>query len=417
MGSRTASLLSLVALIGCPEEPARCGDGAVDVGEDEASCCLDTGCSLGSCEASGADGARACVMPWESPCRDHGGQCLEDSPLRCADGPAPPSYDCDACGCGNADACVGGICYDAATRAAARERAALPDDLELTEYVALLTELRARDAAPLATIAASHADEPRLDPRRNTFIVGWDLRSAGVAVLATAWLEALGQGDVAASDDACTPGAGLWPDGARTRLVAPDAAARVTCAYPGMFVDCVLPLEADCALGAGFQAETAIFLDLDVTLDDADAALLVRAGSVPASLRDATLVEALNVWNDAADTVGEQVGLLVTGPTVERYAAAYPSADAHVTWILLNARTTAALRLESYRAVWADPPSQQFLVDHDIQARECVFVFADVAPGERPDRVTMTCENAGFTLTAVVDAADFTLVDVSTAGV
>ena len=97
-----------------------------------------------------------------------------------------------------------------------------------------------------------------------------------------------------------------------------------------------------------------------------------------------------------------------------RYAAAYPSADPHVTWVLLNARSTAALRLESYRAVWSDPPSQQFLVDHSMQTRECTFTIEQVAPGAVPDTVTMVCENAGATLTAVIETAGFTIVDVST---
>lgn len=403
-------VLMCAAAVGCPEEQPSCGDGAVDPGEDEASCCLDVGCSLGSCDAPGEDSAPACVLPWEYPCARHGGQCLEGSPLRCSDGPDRPSYDCATCGCGDADACVEGICYDAATRGAARDLDGVPDDLDFDDYLAVPLALRAADAVSIATAAATHQGEPPLDPRRNTFIVGWDPRSPGLDAVAGAWLESLGVATAPRHDDDCSPGQALWPDGASISVVPPDRAARVTCDWPGMFIDCVLPTNADCALGAGFQSETAVFLDLDVVLDDADLAMLIRAGRAAPSLRDAALVQALGAWSNASTTVGAQPGLAVAG----RYAAAYPSADPHVTWVLLNARSTAALRLESYRAVWSDPPSQQFLVDHSMQTRECTFTIEQVAPGAVPDTVTMVCENAGATLTAVIETAGFSIVDVST---
>lgn len=410
-------LWSLVMLAGCPEEPAaRCGDGAVDPGEDSTTCCVDVGCAVGACDRLTEEAEPACLMPWQQQCLAFEGACLGGGPLACESGAAPPRYDCETCGCSDADACVDGVCYDAATRAGARDRDELPDALELSDYVALLLELRTHDAQPLAAIAALHAEEPRADPRRNTFVVGWDERSPGATVLQGAWLEALGASDVAATLEQCWQPESLWPEGARVARVPPDAAARATCAWPGMFVDCVLPLAADCVLGAGYLAETAIFLDLDVVLDDADAALLVRAGRAPAAQRDATLVEAINVWLDAAGTVAEQPGLAVTGQGVDRFAAAYASDEPHVTWILLGAHTRTALRLQTYRAVWADPPSQQFLVAQDIQTRDCSFAFDDGAPGAPPARVTMSCENAGASLIAEVETAGFTIVDVTTNG-
>ena len=403
-----AVVAALAAVVGCPDDAPRCGDGARDPGEDGVSCCADVGCAVGECLGDGA--AASCRLPWEGACVGAAGACLAEGPLRCASGAQPPSYDCAGCGCGNADACVDGICYDAATRGSARDLDQLPDDLDVTDYVALPLALRSGDAASMATIAAVHHDEPRLDPRRNTFIVGWDPRSPGLEAVAGAWLAALDVETAPRNDADCAPGVALWPDGASVSVVPPDRAARVTCAYPGMFVDCVLPTSADCALAQGFQSETAIFLDLDVVLDDADTAMLIRAGRAAPPLRDAALVQALSAWSNAATSVGVQPGLAVA----DRYAAAFPSADAHVTWVLLAARSPAALRLESYRAVWANPPSQQFLVDHDMQTRDCAFAFEQVEPGALPDTVTMVCENAGATLTAVIETNGFTIVDVTT---
>ncbi|MBI1944315.1 MAG: hypothetical protein HYS27_01395 [Deltaproteobacteria bacterium] len=406
-------LVAALAATACPPPSTPvCGDGRVDPGEDAASCCLDVPCDRGSCLALADDGSPACLMPWQETCAWAAGNCLEDSPLRCAQDAAPPSYDCAGCGCGDADACVDGICYDAATRAAARDLDALPDDLDVGDYVALPLALRPLDTLPLATAAATHREEPRLDPRRNTVIVGWDARSPDVDEVVRPWLAALGAEAAPQSVTDCAPATSLWPDDTVVAVVPPDRAARVTCAWPGMFVDCVLPTNADCALGAGGSSETAIFLDLDVVLDDADAALLVRVGRAAPALRDAALVEALAAFGDAATSVGEQPGLLVAG----RYAAAYPSDDAHVTWVLLRARNTTALRLGSYRVVWGDPPSQQFLVDHDIQTRDCAFAWQPFAPGELPATVTMSCANAGATLTAVIEPASFSIVDVSTSG-
>lgn len=419
MALSSMALWSLVLLAGCPEEPAaRCGDGAVDPGEDSTSCCVDVGCELGACDRLTEEVEPACLMPWQSQCLAFEGACLGGGPLACEIGDTPPRYDCQACGCSDADACVDGVCYDAATRAAARDRDELPDDLELSDYLALPLELRTHDAQPLAAIAAQHAEEPRADPRRNTFVIGLDARAPDAAALQGAWLAGLGVVGAAITEERCVEPDALWPDGARVQVVPVDAAARATCAWPGMFIDCVLPLAADCVLGGGSLAETAVFLDLDVVLQDADGALLVRAGRAPPSLRDATLEEAIRVWLDAAGTVPVQPGLAIAAQGGPRYAAAYASDEPHVSWILVNARSSVPLRLRSYRAVWSDPPSQQFLIDHDIQTRACGFTLIGDGddPPWLPSNVYLSCANAGATLTANVETAGFTLVDVTTSG-
>ncbi len=409
-------VVALAVGAGCPREPPRCGDGVADPGEDASTCCLDVPCALGACGAVADDAAPRCLMPWEAACAAAGAACLDGTPYACGADASMPRYDCASCGCGGADACVEGVCYDAATRGGARDLDVLPDDLELADYVGLLTDLRARDARPMAEVAAAHVDEPRADPRRATFVIGWDARSPDDAALQGAWLEALGVHDAASTAQRCVEPDALWPDGALVQVVPPDAAARVTCAWPGMFVDCVLPLATDCVLGAGFLAEAVIFLDLDVVLDDADAAMLVRVGRVPASQRDAMLDQALAVWLDAASSVGAQPGLAIEVAGGVRYAATYPSDDPHVSWVLLDARRGVPLRMRTYRVVWSDPPSQQFLVEHDIQTRDCAFDTGSVAPGALPPSVSMTCTNAGATLVAEVETAGFTLVDVATTG-
>ena len=405
---------ALAALLGCPEEPARCGDGAVDPGEDEESCCTDTGCALGGCGAPFEEGVLVCYLPWEYDCRDRAGQCVEGTPQRCSEGAAPPSYDCAGCGCAAADACVDGVCYDAATRAFARDVDALPDDLDFSEYLALPLFLRSYDAFSLAEVARDLGGHPRPDPRLNTFILGWDERSQSWDPVVGAFLEASGTGELPRSDVDCVPGTGLWPEGAIVSVVAPDRASRATCAYPGMFIDCALPTNADCALGAGYLSRSVVFLDLDVVLDDADQAMLIRAGRAAPELRDAALVEALGVWRDASTAVSAQPGRAVG----DRFAAVWPGDPQGTYWVLLRARADAALRLETYRAVWSDPPSQQFLIDHDIQTRACSFTLVGDGddPPWLPSNVYLSCANAGATLNANVETAGFTLVDVTTTG-
>jgi hypothetical protein len=89
-------LVAAAALLAACDPPAVCGDGVVQAGEDELTCCVDVGCAFGVCE-----GAAGCLDPWTLSCEGGGGggggggqACLAEGPWRCQEA-ASPAYEAE----------------------------------------------------------------------------------------------------------------------------------------------------------------------------------------------------------------------------------------------------------------------------------------------------------------------------------
>ena len=331
----------------------------------------------------------------------------------CAGAAATPSYDCQACPCAGADACYQGVCVDAATRERERDANVVREDLDMAEYAALFTALRALDAIPLAEAAEVIASDLTADSRTTALLAGADPAMnindledvLAVAVAAAGFapstrLDLRERRTDVCGEVATAASAGVLPEVFVVALVPADAASTQTCAFPGTFAHCVIPVAEQCALRAGRLSSSLVVIDERVALPAMDQAMLLRAGLAPPEVLDAFLASALTVFNSALSLFPLQEGFRVG----ERFVGAYLHGD--VVWLVLADANARADKLRSFRVVWNDPPSQAYLIEHDIQARDCAF---DEAAG---GLLIMTCDNGGFRLTATVDAAAAALVDV-----
>jgi len=415
VASLLGALLGTCLLGGCPAETAAlCGNGAVEASETESTCCEDTGCAFGAC---GADG---CVDPWTS-CGD-AGSCA--APYVCG-GAAPPSYDCAQCGCANAAACVDGVCLDADVRAQERNDLALASDLDLAEYVRFFTDLAARselggtvtvDAYAERIAAAMHEDR-----RTTTLIIGAEA-GAEIATVMGIFEAAIGAPtlEVDRPSDACEATAsastGLFPETFIVAVVDDDDASPITCPYPGTWARCSLPLASQCVDRASRRAVPVVVVDMNIALATADQAMLVRAGIQLPETVDALLGEALSLFQAARSAVVPQDGFVVgqrfavVFPDVPHESAAESATVGDGAFVVIGAPDAKAYRLGSFRTLWNDTLSQRFMIQNDIQTRDCTFVI------DADETVHMTCTNAGAVLDAIVNGANFTLIDVTRTG-
>ncbi len=402
--ARSALALPLIATLAaaCPDPAARCGDGAVDDGETEDNCCVDTGCTFGTCGGAPGD---ACATPWSTTCA--AGDC--DGPYVCAGDGSPPGYDCAACRCPGADACVAGVCLDARTRDLERSADVVDNGLSLDEYTRLYTDFAQQDKLTLGEVAAANAVAMQQDPRRNTIVLG-AVPGSDIGVVDRAVEGALGfQVSRAPLDtpscDALTAASadGLLP----TLVVASvpfDAATRQTCPYPGTFPSCAVPQAAECVLRAGRFATTFVVDDEKLTLPLLDQAMLARAALVGPDVMQAFLDQALTHFQNAAAVIRPDDGLVVD----TRIVACFSSDDPFVTFVVIADPNARPLRLGTFRAAWKDPTLQGFLLDNDITSSACGFSVDG-------DLVSMHCESSfGAALDVTVDSGDFRIIDSST---
>ena len=404
-----ALTVALAVLAGCPPPPvAVCGNGVVEAGETEGTCCTDVGCAFGACAPDG----RGCAMPWDACAA---GSCA--GAYACvADG--PPSYDCAQCGCPGADACYEGVCYDAATRSSERTDPTVSTSLDLPAYVRFLTDFAAAaaivagDNGPVLfadVIAQEVTPAVHADPRHTVLIVGAqqgadvfgviDGLLSGIGIAPTADLD---HPAAPCTDVAAAAAAGLAPDTFVVARVDDEDAGAFTCAYDTTFPRCDLPQTAECVLRAGRIPITVVVVDLKVTLPQMDEQLLLRCGREPQALVGTFLDEAVDrftaaaaiIPNQGARAIGTRVGETVTVGDGELF-------------VVLADFDAKPFRTGAFRTLWRDATAQQFLVDHALTPRDCAFTVD-------ANTVSIHCAAGGASLDATVDAGDFTLVDVTT---
>jgi hypothetical protein len=381
-----------ITIMACTPAPP-CGNGVVDEGETNATCCEDVGCEVGVCGAS-----QRCELPWEATCATAG--CIEDGPLQCSDdATVPPKADCAACGCPNDGACLQGVCVDADVREEARDDDLVSDLLDDEDYVALLRLITRAPAIPLAE-ARRRLDARRLaDPRRIVRVIGVD-RIDGEG----GGGELLDGSSIDPADAICSSWLnqnGLYPERRQQLSVPVDQVDDVTCRYPGQFSRCQLPLIGGCVAASGRSAERLLVVGTAAYQDVDDALLrhavrssrnqwLVRFDDVASLYSDAVSVLA----DDRFDDAGRQVRVVVDDSDGVWWIHAPP----------IDARPHQTL---SFRALWADAQTRAFIEDEDMLPTDCRF---EVGAG-----IMVECQRAGARLTATM-SLDHVLIDTTLEG-
>jgi hypothetical protein len=333
---------------------AVCGDGVVQDGETNDTCCADAGCVSGTC-----DGTR-CVLPYESSCPAPG-TCADVVPYLCAsDVTSPPAYDCGACGCIGGDACDDGLCVSRAVREGKRDGDVLSDLLPDDDYFALWRVLAESRARTLAETVVAVDENAVVDPRRIVRIVGADPIDG--SDVATRFL----RGEAV---DPCA----TTPTSASFVMTTADNVDDTTCLYPGAFARCVLPMPSGCVLRAGLLSERFVVVGRGAyaLLDDALLRRVARAN------REQWLVR-MNDLVTAYDTATSWVPNNRFGaPEVRVVDVPTPAdlgASLHILWL---PSLQPAHHLRSFRALFADPSIQQFIIAENILPSDCTFTVND----------------------------------------
>lgn len=417
--SRVAlALLLLGALpssLSCGER-AVCGDGVVGPGEDELTCCLDTGCAFGSCD----EATRRCFEPWWLACGGSEG-CLDDGPHVCRN-PAPPAYDCASCGCPDDGRCEDGVCWSLDEVRARRDDAEVATDLLLGEYFGLVDELM-RAPLTLDELVGEVRASAQLDRRRSVTLLGLVSASSRERALADRLLGALDDAglehveqvslldDESAADDACSSVEGLaaahLADEGRSAVLAEATLAhRETCFYPDLFSRCGPPTLDGCVLRADRQPLGLVLIDFAAALDVTDRALLIRSTNRPAGERVFHLDEAITTWRERVETWPQPPDHDVTleGDTVTLRAQRSQRYDA-TWWVSLGARGKPPWGLLGYRLLWSDGATQSFLVEHDLVGRHCSWSVED-------EGVRYGCAAGGAMVSALIDPATQSLTSI-----
>lgn len=410
---RIAPLVLVAGLWGCPDEAPVCGDGVIGPGETEDSCCIDTGCAFGACDAD----SRRCREPWWDSCAGSS-ECTEGGPYLCRD-QAAPAYDCDACGCPADGRCVGGACFLVSDLAGERERDEIPFDRPLDDYFALLDEL-ARAPLTLATLGERLIERTRADRRAAAVVVGGFGPTADEAAVAAQLAADFATAGFAVEEHAlttvvdCTTAAAFATEqtadvGVDVALVPADAAHREVCARQAAFPACRLPTVSDCVLAAGREPLTVIAIDQDALLERVDRALLLRGTNVPPGQVLVVLDTLIGRWRETVDTL----------PVPETHEVELPSGtrvvrgmlareDPPLWWVSLVSRERRAYGMLGYRLLWNDAAIQLYLLDNDLTGRDCSWSVDGPI-------LNYVCESGAARVDVVIDTSDFTITSVTTA--
>lgn len=428
---------------GCPPPEPECGNGVVEEGEDEQTCCVDTGCALGECTADGA-----CKQPWVTACEDAGeGECLPDSSLVCgAESGAVPRSDCTQCGCAGEDRCEDQVCVDVDTRDAERPGPLPPNDLETPDFFALIAAVNTMEST-LGDTIADHRRRVRADRRADVHVVGRVGQTVGTtsdnrvdeasgleAQVVAHYLDALvtfDENTTVAVQDGFSPAPLATGDARVTPLpaalesacadveplvrsaleqeepavVIADAAVahRESCVSPALFPVCTHPHLDGCIERSGAQPTSVFIMSTALVLDRLERALLIRIGNQQAFAIDGRLEQTITQWLDLVSNLARPARYRVDlddGTPV--YVRGRPMQSREGT-VFLVVEDREPWGLSAFRLLWNDAPSQAFFVEQDITASDCVYFRTD-------DLVTFDCEDNGARLFAEIDMPTRTIV-------
>lgn len=382
----------VVALAGCPLPPApppRCPAGQVLV-----------------------DGR--CAFAWEDACAAASASgCVLASATRCDvdDVGAIPAYDCETCGCGAADACVGtaagSLCLSADVREGERSGPLIDDGLDDAAYVSLLRLLLSREALTLRQVLRRLQERRAEDPRRSIVVLGGD--AAEISRVMPVFFSG-SFGLVRTADDCSDVDGGLLPDDQTVLLSAIDGAHEATCLHPGVFGRCEFPSVAGCAVLAGLRPESFVLLGAK-TIADVDNALLRHAARAGRDQWLARFDAELGLFAEVFLSAADERFAVVAGSGNLRFVIDADRDDV-VFGLLVNNPNPAQLR--TFRLMWADASIEQFLTVHDITPSQCSFVVTTAAAAADDDEVDVDCEKNGARISGHVvlltnDLSDLTL--------
>lgn len=448
-------VLLLTSAVACFEEDETsvCGDGMLGFNENEATCCLDSGCHLGVCD----ENSKACVQPAELICPSVTEQCSQvQKPYMCKE-PMPPQYNCAVCGCPNDEQCYEAVCYKQETIDLQRENDDIPNDLPLNDYFTFMDWAVFSEAMTLETAVAEIDKLLSQDDRRAALIIGeshnsFDEQAVGLelirAVMNKGWtgleigIEAhtstinneqvlIPLIDISPIADLEIPETDIEGNFsndtyckqaiANTRSLVNDQGLYLQylgsghtsfepCYHPELYPRCVLPHAAECVKVTGRQAIVVILFDPEVWLWNTDRVLLWRCGNnYPNETAMTTaLDEAISGFQEHLAFLIKETAfdLTATERSVNvRFVRSQYSEDVFIAFFPRPNRP--AYLMQSFRALWNDTSWRAFLLEHDIQPKNC-----SIAWNLEPDVMLMTlyCGNNGYKLTADVDANNFTLI-------
>jgi hypothetical protein len=329
--------------------------------------------------------------------------CVDDGPLQCTAG--VPRAACESCGCAGGDACVDGpavadsVCASAAVQNAVRADARISDGLADDDYLAIYTVLDGADVVPLtlAAMVGQLRSDARADARRQLVVVGRDAAEGGVDA-ANVVVDAIADGtdSIGVGDGSCaalaTAASALTvntvvQDAALRAVVGPvDNSTQALCAFPGSVARCVLPHRQSCLDRGGAVAPAVVVVDDDVFLARLDDALLRSVARVGRSTWEQRLDSIVVTFQSLLLSRQPEARFAIDGRDREVRVVRLPSlppfatdavdevnqaAPVYLAWLpRFGVRPARSL---TFRLLWQDGPTRQFLTDHDLVPADCAF--------------------------------------------
>jgi len=433
----------LLAASGCTSSPA-CGDGAVNEGEDELTCCVDVGCSSGVCDAESME----CVDPWALACPQLDGECSAEQPYVC-DGELP-SYNCGQCGCPEANSCFDSVCIADSAIDLQRTGPMIPDDLPLDEYFSFIDRNGTADAMSYEELVAALDAQLRADGRMNSLLLGethgsedeqsvarallrdlhglgWKLPEIGVEgatpILDVEPLSDIGivghnfdgnlTNDVHCADLEPRIAGGLNNESLYVQYSGSGHTTQEVCHHPMHWGICNLPHVSECATRTGKKSAVVILFDPDPWMWQIDRTLFWRLPAVSDKAAFEAEVDTNRRRWDQSMTVQEGLSASLDGRDITLRALRAEHTD-NVFVVYFPRPTRPAYLHETYKAVWDQTQLQDFLVANTLHPRNC-SVSWNLSPGE--ETLWMWCSSdAGYELNATVDGQTFEVTESNTTG-
>ncbi len=434
-----------LCLAGCGEE-ARCGDGKLDVGETEVTCCADVGCTTGVCDAK-----LGCVDAWVPGCNGvAAGMCSAEASYVCMPGFAP-SYDCAACGCPTGQSCQDKVCQPDELPSLEKNALGIDTDLGIEDYFAFVDAGMGKDALTFDQLIAEVDKRLRADARRSALLLGeshgsddeqstaraiveklhdkgWKFGRMGIeggsspifdgGSLSDVGITAFGISGDLTNKAYCTAvereaGTLLNTERLYVQYTGSGHTSREVCWHPEHYSICQPPHIAECLLRVGRKAIDIILWDPAIWLTTTDQALLWRAGNLlpDAAAFDAELAASLSAWDKhtmamVQDPLYDQK--LADRTTNVRFRAGTHADDVFIAFFPSVVKPKL---MKTFQAVWQDPVGGAFLKEHGIRPQDCSLGW-DNTPGA--ELTYATCTKDPYELDATLDGNTFAIKSLNT---